>query len=263
MSQSSSIEWTDTTWNPVVGCTKVSAGCKHCYAERMSKRLAHVAAASKKRGDNGGRSLYYLNVINNRGRWNGKIGLIDEALNDPYRWRSPRTVFVNSMSDLFHEDVPLDFIQRVFRSMNDNPQHTFQILTKRPHIAAEVAPHLEWTPNIWMGTSIENALVKDRIDDLRKIKAHIRFLSLEPLIDALPRLSLKGIDWVIVGGESGPGARPMKPEWVRQIKNRCVATGVAFFFKQWGGVNKKASGRKLDGQTWDYTPVLSHAINAS
>ncbi|QNN22647.1 phage Gp37/Gp68 family protein [Planctomycetales bacterium ZRK34] len=254
MSQTSTIEWTDTTWNPVVGCTKVSAGCKHCYAERMAKRLSHVAEAAEKRGGSAGRTHHYLKVINNRGRWNGKVGLVDEAVEDPYRWKSPRMVFVNSMSDLFHEDVPLDFIQRVFRSMNDNPQHTFQILTKRPHLAAQFASQLNWTPNIWMGTSVENALVRHRIADLRKINAHIRFLSLEPLLGPLPRLNLRGIHWAIVGGESGPGARPMDPTWVRQLRDRCRNNNIAFFFKQWGGVNKKSTGRELDGELWDQMP---------
>lgn len=254
MSQASSIEWTDTTWNPVLGCTKVSAGCKHCYAERMAKRLAHIAEAAAERGQSAGRTEHYRAVVNKRGRWNGKVYLADEALDDPYRWRSPRFVFVNSMSDLFHEQVPLGFVQRVFRVMNDNPQHTFQVLTKRPHIAAEFAPELEWTPNIWMGTSVESMLVTHRIRDLQKIKAQVRFLSVEPLIGSIPKLPLKGIHWVIVGGESGPGARPMDPAWVTQIKNRCVAHAVPFFFKQWGGVNKKATGRLLDGQTWDQMP---------
>ena len=263
MSQASSIEWTDTTWNPVLGCTKVSAGCKHCYAERMAKRLAHIAEAAVDRGQSAGRAKHYRTVIDKHGRWNGKVYLAEEALTDPYSWRSPRIVFVNSMSDLFHEEVPLDFIQRVFRVMNDNPQHTFQVLTKRPHVAAEFAAQVTWSPNIWMGTSVENALVSHRIRDLQKIKAHTRFLSVEPLLGPIPRLALSGIHWVIVGGESGPGARPMEAAWVMQIKNRCVASNVPFFFKQWGGVNKKATGRMLDGQTWDEMPRSSSDSGAA
>lgn len=257
MSQTSTIEWTDTTWNPVVGCTKVSAGCKHCYAERMAKRLAAMARGESERGRSSGRKDLYLQVINNRGRWNGKVNLVEEAIEDPYRWKSPRMVFVNSMSDLFHESVPLDFIQRVFRAMNDNPRHTFQILTKRPQIAAEYSSDLNWTSNIWMGTSVENNLVRERIDSLRRVNACTRFLSLEPLLGPLPRLNLRKIHWVIVGGESGPGARPIELNWVRQIRERCIANNVAFFFKQWGGVNKKATGRELDGRTWDQFPKYS------
>jgi len=238
----------------VAGCTKVSAGCKNCYAERMAKRLASIAKAAQQRGDAPGRAGNYLHVINKHGRWNGKVYLDEGALDDPYRWKKPRVVFVNSMSDMFHEDVPLDFVKRAFKVMNDCPGHTFQILTKRPQIAARFAPHLEWTPNIWMGTSVEDALVKERIDHLRKIGAAVRFLSIEPLLGPLHRLSLSGIHWVIVGGESGPGARPMQEKWVLQIRNRCVTQGVPFFFKQWGGVNKKRTGRLLEGETWDQMP---------
>ncbi len=254
MAQTSSIEWTDTTWNPVLGCTKVSPGCKHCYAERMAKRLACMAEAAAERGQPVGRIEHYRSVVNQHGRWNGKVYLAAEALDDPYHWRSSRFVFVNSMSDLFHEAVPLDFIQQVFRVMNDNPQHTFQVLTKRPQIAAAMSAQLRWTANIWLGTSVENALVTHRIKDLRKAQAQVRFLSVEPLLGPIPRLSLSDIHWVIVGGESGPGARPMDPQWVTQIKNRCVALGVPFFFKQWGGVNKKTAGRLLEGRTWDQMP---------
>ena len=178
----------------------------------------------------------------------------EDRLTIPHRWRKPRLIFVNSMSDLFHKDVPLRFIKRVFASMNDAPQHTFQILTKRPEIAAAYAPKLNWTDNIWMGTSVENMLTTHRIKDLVRIKATVRFLSLEPLLCSLPRLPLSGIQWVIVGGESGPGARPMKKEWVTQIRERCIAQGVPFFFKQWGGTNKKATGRVLDRRTWDEMP---------
>jgi protein gp37 len=237
MAQGSAIEWTESTWNPVTGCTKISAGCKHCYAERMAKRLQAMGTPQ------------YANGF--------KLTPQPEMLELPLRWKKPRTIFVNSMSDLFHKDLPVEYIQRVFEMMNRCPQHTFQILTKRPEIAAAHAARLTWTPNIWMGTSVENALVVHRIGSLREIPARVRFLSLEPLIGPLPRLSLAGIDWVIVGGESGPGARPMDAEWVRQIRTQCQAAGVAFFFKQWGGVQKKAAGRELDGRTWDEMPNLN------
>jgi len=256
MAQSSRIEWTESTWNPVVGCTKVSAGCEHCYAERMAKRLAAMARADTAADRNPGRKANYLQVINARGRWNGKIALDHHAVEDPLRWRSPRTVFVNSMSDLFHPRVPFDFIRRMFEVMSRCPQHTFQVLTKRPEAAAERVHQLQWTSNIWLGTSVENALVAHRIASLRQTGARLKFLSLEPLLGPIPRLALTGIDWVIVGGESGPGARPMKPEWVRRIRDRCLAQGVPFFFKQWGGVNKKRTGRRLDGRCWDEMPSL-------
>lgn len=254
MAQASRIEWTGSTWNPVVGCTKVSAGCKNCYAERMAKRLAAMARADQAAGRAPGRKANYLRVIDRRGQWNRNVFLDHAALEDPLRWRSPRVVFVNSMSDLFHEDLSLDFIRAVFAVMNRCPQHTFQVLTKRPHLAAEYSGELCWTDNIWMGTTVENATVTHRVRSLRRTGAHIKFLSLEPLLGPIPRLPLSGIDWVIVGGESGPGARPMESEWVRQIRDRCLAHGVAFFFKQWGGVNKTRNGRTLDGRTWDDIP---------
>lgn len=225
----------------------------------MARRLAAMAEGARAKGLNPGRTANYLNVINGRGRWNNKVYLDYSAIDAPRTWREPRTIFVNSMSDLFHPDVPLDFVQRMFETMNVCPHHTFQILTKRPEVAAELAPELQWTHNIWMGTSVENRDVTHRIADLRRIKACVRFLSVEPLIGPIPRLSLSGIHWVIVGGESGPGARPMNPEWVRQIRNRCRQRDVPFFFKQWGGVNKKASGRKLDGKFWDQMP--RHSIS--
>ena len=254
MAQSSSIEWTETTWNPIAGCTKVSAGCKHCYAERMAKRLASIASAAVENGHNPGRTANYLQVVNRRGQWNGKVFLDEDAVNDPRSWRRPRVVFVNSMSDLFHPEVPLTFIRSVFNVMNACPQHTFQVLTKRPQRAAQFASRLQWSDNIWRGTSVENALATPRIKDLRRINAHVRFLSLEPLLGPLPRLSLADIHWVIVGGESGPGAREIKPQWVKQIRDRCIAQDVPFFFKQWGGVNKKQAGRELDQRTWDEMP---------
>jgi protein gp37 len=234
MAMGSRIEWTEATWNPVTGCTKVSAGCKNCYAERMAKRLQSMGVAQYRDGF--------------------KLTLQPEMLDVPRRWKQPRTVFVNSMSDLFHKDVPLSFIKQVFAVMNDCPQHTFQILTKRPEVAAEYSRELKWTPNIWMGTSVENMLVSHRIRDLVRVRAKVRFLSLEPLLGPLPRLPLTGIHWVIVGGESGPRSRPMAEQWVMQIRDRCIAQGVPFFFKQWGGVNKKKTGRRLQGEYWDEMP---------
>lgn len=240
MAAGSTIEWTDATWNPVTGCTKVSAGCTHCYAERMSKRLK---AMGKPQYANGFR-----------------LTLQPQALEIPLNWKRGRTIFVNSMSDLFHKDVGLAFTRRVFDTMNRCPQHTFQILTKRPEIAAHFAPRLDWSPNIWMGTSVENVLVAHRIAELRKIPARVRFLSLEPLLGPLPRLPLGGIHWVIVGGESGPGARPMEEDWVKQIREQCIANDVPFFFKQWGGVSKKKAGRLLDGKPWDDMPCRASGL---
>lgn len=234
MAQQSSIEWTHTTWNPVTGCTKISAGCKNCYAERMAKRLQAMRVPQYRRG---------FQLTTQR-----------DSLDIPYRWAKPRLVFVNSMSDLFHEDVPLDFIEDVFRVMNNCPHHQFQVLTKRPERAAELSAQLNWTDNIWMGTSVENASVKHRIAHLRNIPANIRFLSVEPLLGPIPNIPLSNIHWVIVGGESGPGSRPMNKEWVDQIQKKCKTMNVPFFFKQWGGTNKKKTGRMLDGKTWDEMP---------
>lgn len=210
----SSIEWTEMTWNPVTGCNKLSAGCKFCYAEVMTRRLKAMRVKKYENGFN--------------------LTIHEDEVNTPYNWRKPKVVFVNSMSDLFHKDVPLEFIQRVFAVMNDNPQHTFQVLTKRAEILAEYNPHLTWTPNIWMGVSVENEKVMGRIDYLRNTDAHIKFLSLEPLIGPLPNLNLTNINWAIVGGESGPKARPIKKEWVDDIKKQCNHQNVHFFFKQWG-----------------------------
>ncbi|MBK9525589.1 MAG: phage Gp37/Gp68 family protein [Bacteroidetes bacterium] len=210
----SNIEWTEMTWNPTTGCTKVSAGCKFCYAEVMSKRL-HAMGLPK-----------YKNSFS--------LALHPETLDTPYSWNKPKKVFVNSMSDLFHKNVPLSFIKKVFRVMNENQQHTFQVLTKRPELVLKYDEELNWTPNIWMGTSVENEKVVDRIDSLRNTHARIKFLSLEPLIGPLPNLNLNNIHWVIVGGESGHHARPMKKEWVMDIKKQCEASEVFFFFKQWG-----------------------------
>jgi len=237
MATQSAIEWTESTWNPVTGCTKISAGCLHCYAERMAKRLQ---AMGQQRYRNG-----------------FKVTLQSEALEEPYKWKKPRVVFVNSMSDLFHKQVPLGFIREIFSVMNDNKRHTFQILTKRSERLRELAPLLDWPKNIWMGVTIENNDYIDRADDLRTIDAAIKFLSLEPLLGPVPDLELDGIDWVIVGGESGPGARSMKETWVLEIKNRCEEEyKIPFFFKQWGGVNKKKTGRLLQGKTWDNYPKI-------
>lgn len=245
MANGSKIEWTEATWNPVTGCTKVSPGCKNCYAERLSRRLQAMGQP------------HYRNAFS--------LTLHPDSLELPLRWKKPRVIFVNSMSDLFQEKIPLKFIQRVFRVMQESPQHQFQVLTKRPELALEYAPELPWPGNVWLGTSVENAFYVHRIRTLRKIPVMIRFLSVEPLLGPIARLPLRGIHWVIVGGESGPGARPMRQEWVAQIRDQCRAKGVPFFFKQWGGVNKKRTGRMLDGQTWDEFPdrlsrrVLMHA----
>jgi protein gp37 len=233
----SSIEWTEMTWNPTTGCTKISAGCKHCYAELMAKRLQAMGVDKYKNGF--------------------KIAVHEDTLNAPYSWKGSKLVFVNSMSDLFHPKIPLDFIQRVFDVMNNNPQHTFQILTKRADRLFAVHEKLKWTENIWMGVSIEDARVVDRIDFLRKTNAKIKFLSCEPLIGPLVNLNLDKIDWVIVGGESGRNARSIKEWWVWDIRQQCQEAGVAFFFKQWGGTNKKKAGRELGGRTYNEMPVLS------
>lgn len=233
MSQSS-IEWTEMTWNPTTGCNKLSAGCRFCYAEVMSRRL-HAMGLEK-----------YKN--------NFSLTLHENTLEVPYSWRKPRTVFVNSMSDLFHKDVPLVYIQRVFKVMNDCRQHTFQVLTKRGDILEKYSPYLKWTPNIWMGVSVEDFRVIHRINGLQNSHAKMKFLSLEPLLGPLPNLNLNGIDWVIVGGESGHKARPIEEEWVIEIKDQCQIKKIPFFFKQWGGKNKKKSGRQLQGQVYNEMP---------
>ncbi len=237
----SSIEWTEMTWNPVTGCKKISAGCKFCYAEVMSKRLQAMRIEKYQYG--------FKKVITH-----------EDELYTPYGWKKPKVVFVNSMSDLFHKDVPLEFIQKVFDTMNDNPQHVFQVLTKRSDILLEYSKHLKWGHNIWMGVSVEDERVKYRIDDLRKTKARVKFLSLEPLIGPLPKLNLNKIDWVIVGGESGRKPRKMDPSWVVDIQKQCEKKQVAFFFKQWGGTNKKKTGRELHGRTWDEMPEIVNAL---
>jgi len=241
MSHDSSIEWTHATWNPVTGCTKVSPGCKNCYAERMAKRLQAMGVPQ------------YRNAF--------ALTLHPDTLNVPLRWKRPRLVFVNSMSDLFQQKIPLEFIQRVFDVMVEGSQHQFQVLTKRPELALKYAAHLPWPRNVWLGVSVENPLYVHRVHSLRAIPAKIRFLSLEPLLDPIPRLPLRGIHWVIVGGESGPGARPIKEPWVTQIRDRCLCHGVPFFFKQWGGVNKKRTGRMLEGKLWNQMPELYGARN--
>jgi protein gp37 len=234
MAQNSSIEWTEATWNPVTGCTKVSPGCKHCYAERMALRLR---AMGQPRYRNGFR-----------------ITLQEDVVDLPLRWRKPRKIFVNSMSDLFHRDVPVEFISRCFDVMRRAAQHTFQVLTKRPERAAEMAHQLPWPGNVWMGTSVENADYVWRVAELARVPAQVRFLSVEPLLGPIPELPLDGIHWVIVGGESGPGARPMHENWVLDIRDQCQSAEVPFFFKQWGGVNKSRTGRTLQGRTWDGLP---------
>lgn len=232
----SSIEWTEMTWNPTTGCDKISAGCKFCYAEIMSKRLQAMGVEKYKD--------------------NFEVRIHEEALKIPYTWKNSKVVFVNSMSDLFHKDIPLDFIKKVFKVMNNNPQHVFQVLTKRAERLLELHTELKWTHNIWMGVSVENEKVKGRINYLRQTNAKVKFLSLEPLIGPLPNLNLDRIDWVIVGGESGHKPRKMDADWVIDIQEQCEKNEVAFFFKQWGGKNKKASGRILNGRTYDEMPEI-------
>jgi protein gp37 len=232
----SSIEWTEMTWNPTTGCSKISAGCKFCYAEIMSKRLQAMGIEKYKD--------------------NFEVRTHEASLRIPYSWKHSKVVFVNSMSDLFHKDVPLEFIKKVFAVMNDNPQHVFQVLTKRAERLFEVHKQLKWTHNIWMGVSVENDLVKDRIDYLRRTNARVKFLSCEPLLGPLKKLNLKKIDWVIVGGESGRTPRPMDTDWVLDIQQQCENKEVPFFFKQWGGKNKKLSGRLLNGKTYDEMPEI-------
>lgn len=233
----SSIEWTEATWNPLTGCNKISPGCKHCYAERMAKRLHGM------------------------GQWNYRNGfqltVHEHMLDVPLRWKRPQIVFVNSMSDMFHKDVPEEFIHRVFDVMRRASWHQFQVLTKRAERLEEVGARIDWPPNVWMGVSVESEKYQFRIDHLRRTKAAIKFLSLEPLLGPLPKLGLMGIDWAIVGGESGPGARVLERDWVVSIRDQCARARVPFFFKQWGGVNKKKAGRELDGDVYDELPVFT------
>jgi protein gp37 len=252
MGTNSPIEWTEATWNPVAGCTVLSPGCTNCYAMRMAYRLEAMgqekyAGTTRKSGG--------------RPKWNGRIRLDWHSLSIPKTWRTGRLIFVNSMSDLFHEDVPLEFISAVFATMHETPQHTYQILTKRAERLEELSTHLRWSDNIWMGVSVENSDYQFRIDHLRRVPAAVRFLSLEPLLGPLKGLNLTGVHWAIAGGESGPNARPVDPEWVRDIRDMCLEEGVAFHFKQWGGSNKKRSGRILDGRTWDELPKSPAALS--
>ncbi|GBE42843.1 phage protein Gp37/Gp68 [bacterium BMS3Bbin10] len=246
MAGPSEIEWTESTWNPVAGCTVLSPGCTNCYAMRMAARLAAMGQEK------------YLNttrISGGRAKWNGHIYLDETSVDLPRKWKNGRLIFVNSMSDLFHESVPFEFVKRVFQTMNETPQHTYQVLTKRGELLEKLSPRLNWTSNIWMGVSVENSEYVWRIDHLRRSDASVKFLSLEPLLGPLDDLDLDGIDWVIAGGESGPGARAMEPDWVRVLRDQCHEAQVAFHFKQWGGVNKKKTGRILDGRTWDDWPT--------
>lgn len=243
MASRSTIEWTHSTWNPVTGCSKVSPGCLHCYAERMAHRLQAMGVSNYRNGF--------------------RVTLHEHIMDTPLTWTKPRMIFVNSMSDLFHEDVPLEFIMRVFATMEAAHWHTFQVLTKRSERLRELAPRLPWPQNVWMGVSVETQDYVSRIDDLRSTNAAVKFLSLEPLLRPLRELNLRDINWVIVGGESGPGARPMNPKWVTEIRDQCVREDTPFFFKQWGGFHKKKNGRVLEGRTWDEFPIaLSEEIPA-
>jgi protein gp37 len=243
MAANSSIEWTDNTWNPCTGCTKISPGCNNCYAERMAKRLQAMGAENYRKGF--------------------ELTLQPHMLQIPLHWKKPRIIFVNSMSDLFHEDVPIDYIKSVFKIMEQAHWHHFQVLTKRAERLVKLSNELTWPSNVWIGVSVENVKYTHRIDLLRKVPAKLRFLSIEPLLGPIASLDLSQIHWVIVGGESGPKSRPIKREWVIQIRDDCVRQRVPFFFKQWGGVNKKRAGRLLDGQLWDQIPIakLSQQIS--
>jgi protein gp37 len=240
MATNSPIEWTDATWNPVTGCSKISPGCKHCYAERMANRLKAMGQKNYRNGF--------------------EVTLQPQMLELPLHWKTPKRIFVNSMSDLFHVDVPLSYIKDVFDVMRRAYWHQFQVLTKRAERIEELSPKLKWQPNIWMGVSVEYEEYLSRIDHLRKTGAHVKFLSLEPLLGPLPKMNLHGIDWAIVGGESGPGARSMNADWVTDIRDQCATADVAFFFKQWGGVQKKKAGRELEGRSWDEMPTDSALV---
>lgn len=230
----SKIEWTDVTWNPVTGCTKISSGCTNCYAERMARRLKAMGQFNYRNGF--------------------EVTCHEHMLDYPLRWKKPKTIFVNSMSDLFHENVPDEFIFQIFKVMNKLPQHRFQLLTKRAERLRSLDNFLPWSDNVWMGVTVEDNDCRTRIDMLRNTSATIKFLSMEPLLSPVPDMDLSNIDWVIVGGESGPGARPMAKEWVEDICHQCEQRAIPFFFKQWGGVNKKAAGRLLNGRTYDNMP---------
>ena len=241
MSEKSAIEWTDATWNPVTGCNKVSPGCKYCYAETFAERWRGIPGHPYEQGFN-------LRL------WPGRLKL-------PLKWKKPRMVFVDSMGDLFHEEIPFFFIGCVFHTMEKASWHTFQILTKRSKRLAELAPALCWPPNVWVGVSVETSKYLYRVAHLRQVPVAVRFLSFEPLLAPVGTIDLAGIHWVIVGGESGPGARPIKAEWVREIRDQCLAAGVPFFFKQWGGTQRKKGGRVLDGRIWDEMPINKEANN--
>jgi protein gp37 len=234
MAHNSKIEWTESTWNPVTGCDKISAGCKNCYAERMACRLKAAGSAN------------YVDGF--------QVTLHEHALEIPLRWKKPRAIFVNSMSDLFHKDVPFHFISRIFDVMCRASHHRFQVLTKRSQRLLQLNSELTWPENVWMGVTVESAECAFRIDHLRRTGAAIKFISFEPLLGPIPGINLESIGWVIVGGESGPRARPMAPDWAMDLRDQCLAADVPFFFKQWGGVNKKKNGRTLDGRTWDEMP---------
>jgi protein gp37 len=236
MANNSAIEWTESTWNPLTGCTKISPGCKHCYAERMAKRLQAMGQPN------------YVNGF--------RLTMHAQTLELPLTWKKPQYIFVNSMSDLFHKDVPVTFIQQVFDVMRRASWHTFQVLTKRSQRLLELDPVIQWPTNVWMGVSVENENYTFRIEHLRRSHAHVKFLSLEPLLGPLSDLNLNDINWVIVGGESGPGSRPLSEEWVVNIRDQCLRTKVPFFFKQWGGVRKKRNGRELQGRTWNEMPEV-------
>lgn len=238
MAHKSQIEWTESTWNPVTGCTKISDGCKNCYAERLAKRLKAMGQKNYRNGF--------------------AVTLQEQALEIPLKWKKSQKIFVNSMSDLFHKNIPSEYIKRVFDVMARADWHNFQVLTKRSDRLKSISKDLNWTSHVWMGVSIENEKVLHRIDDLRDTEAHVKFLSVEPLLGPLPNLDLTGIDWVIVGGESGPKARPMDEKWVLEVRDQCKSFGVPFFFKQWGGVRKHKTGRTLQGKTWDEMPKSAY-----
>lgn len=246
MADNSPIEWTEATWNPVVGCTIISPGCTNCYAMRMAHRLEAMGQP---------KYIGTTRISGARPKWNGVVRIDEQSLSLPMKWRTGRRIFVNSMSDLFHENVPVGFIKHVFATMRRTPQHTYQILTKRAERLEELSTKLVWPPNVWMGVSIESESFIFRIDHLRRAQAAVKFLSLEPLLGPIDDLDLRGIDWVIAGGESGPHARPVDPDWIRSIRDQCFDAEVAFHFKQWGGTNKKRTGRILDGRTWDEFPA--------
>ena len=237
MSTGSTIEWTQSTWNPLTGCTKISAGCQHCYAERMCRRLQAMGQPN------------YANGF--------RLTMHEQMLDLPAAWRKPQLIFVNSMSDLFHQDVPLDFIQRTVAAMRRAPWHTFQVLTKRSERLRQLDPLIDWPGNVWLGVTVESSNYIFRMEHLRQTRARVRFVSAEPLLGPLPNLDLRGIHWVIVGGESGPGARPVAEEWVVGIRDQCLQAGVPFFFKQWGGFRRKRAGRLLQGRIWDQMPAMA------